>query len=104
MRHEMECHVEPIESDVDREALLAAEQAHLAVAGMGCPKCAHRVRNTLVAVPGVVAVEVDADRAVATVWYTAGKTDVNDLVRGVARASEGTHHDYMGVPIRSRFR
>lgn len=103
MRHAMNCHVDPIEAEASPEALRTAEQMYLAVAGMGCPNCAHRVRNAILAVPGVVDAEVDAKGAVAQVWYNSSETDVGQVVRGVTLASEGTHHDYMAVPIRRRF-
>lgn len=103
MRHEMDCHVEPMEREVDPAALERARRIYLAVAGMGCPNCAHRVRNSLLSVPGVVEARVEASRATAAVWYDPERASVQDLLAGVARAGQGSHHDYMAVPIHDRF-
>ncbi len=41
------CHVEPLDKPLDETALAKATAAYLAVWGMGCPRCALRVRNGL---------------------------------------------------------
>jgi hypothetical protein len=41
------CHVDLYEKEVRAEDLEKAQVAHLAVAGMGCPRCALRVQNGL---------------------------------------------------------
>lgn len=104
MRHETRCHVEAIEKKVDPEALRAAQQVHLAVAGMGCPNCALRVRNALLSLSGVVQAEVSAQTSLAEVWFDASGLTLDDLIDGVASASAGTHHDYLAVPLRRGFR
>lgn len=102
MRHDTPCHVEPLEPDPEPEALQAAEILFLAVAGMGCPNCANRVRNALLRSPGVVNAEVDHRASVAEVWVDAERLEPEPLCAAVARAGEGTHHEYVAVPIPRR--
>lgn len=102
MRHEADCHVDPLEADATPRDLETAIRIDLAVAGMGCPNCAARVRNGLLRGEGVLEAEVSHRTSLARVWYEADRTDPDGLCRAVARASEGTHHDYRAVPIASR--
>ncbi|MFQ5538456.1 MAG: heavy-metal-associated domain-containing protein [Gemmatimonadota bacterium] len=103
MRHEMDCGSEPVRARVDPAELRDARQVNLAVAGMGCANCANRVRNALLGVEDVLEAQVDASQAAATVWVQAEHANISTLIRAVAKAGEGTAHEYMAVPIRSAF-
>jgi hypothetical protein len=54
-----ECYVEPQYRDVTAAELEQAEMVVLHIQGMGCPHCATRVRNSLIALYGVADAVVD---------------------------------------------
>jgi copper chaperone CopZ len=100
MQHLTDCHVDPIAGRASADDRRNAEVQYLAVAGMGCPNCAHRVRNALLRAPGVVDVEVDLPGGLASVWFRGAETGVSDLVEVVAAAGRETQHTYLAVPVR----
>lgn len=105
MQHLTECHVEPIEGDAGAASLDGAVQHTLALAGLGCPNCANRVRNALLRTDGVLEAEIDLDAALGRVWCRPGSSlDETELVKAVAGASRGTHHRYLAVPLRRRLK
>lgn len=57
MNEKDNCHDDPLEKPLVKEALSKAMVAYLAVGGMGCPCCAMRVRNGLLGLDGVLLVE-----------------------------------------------
>lgn len=78
-------------------------QYTLALAGLGCPNCANRVRNALLRTRGVLEAEIDLHGATGRVWCLSDSpVTVTDLVKAVVGASRGTHHHYLAVPLRSR--
>lgn len=90
---EATCHVEPIEKTASVEDLRAAKTAILAIWGMGCPNCANRVRNSLLAREGVVSAEIDLERGFAFVGYLERQTNLRALVLAVSAAgNDGQHH------------
>lgn len=96
-----DCHVEPIERDsVDESVLQAADRVYLAVTDMGCPNCAHRVRNALLAVPGVLDASVHLAAGQAAVACRDDSVGVDDLVGAVEDASQGTRHRYTADVLR----
>lgn len=95
------CHVEPVErGDVDESELEEAAPIYLAVSDMGCPNCAHRVRNALLAVPGVLDAAVHLGAGQAAVACRGGSVGVDDLVGAVEDASQGTRHRYTADVLR----
>lgn len=94
-----QCQVDAVRTSVDPAELERSHTAFLAVSGMGCPTCAARVRNALVLTEGVVEAEVDHRYGVAAVSYLPELVAVDTLVRSVAAASIGTHHEYRALPI-----
>lgn len=103
MQHVTECHVEPLEGAAGSADLDEARQYTLALAGLGCPNCANRVRNALLRTPGVLEVEIDLHGATGRVWCLPDSPATEaDLVKAVVGASRGTHHRYLAVPLRSR--
>lgn len=94
------CHVEPVDHrPVDEEDLAQAASALLAVSDMGCPNCAHRVRNALLSVPGVFDADVELSSRMATVAYDGECTSVLALIHAVEHAGEGTRHAYRAVLV-----
>ena len=100
MQHTTHCHVEPIEGGASEAQRRSARVTHLGLAGMGCPNCAHRIRNALLRTPGVVDAEIDLQASLATVWHRPAEADTSDLVVAVANAARGTNHTYLAVPVR----
>lgn len=99
MQHVTDCHVDPVTGRASADARRDAETLYLGLAGLGCPNCANRVRNALLAVQGVVDVEIDLPAGLATVWRHPGEAEVPDLIFVVADAARGTHHRYLAVPL-----
>ena len=87
------CHVDPVEKSVDKTALQTADAAFLGVSGMGCPRCATRVRNGLVMQKGVIYVDVYLENGVAAVAYDPAEVTTDDLITAVAHSgNDGRHH------------
>jgi len=92
MEHE-NCHVEPVEKPLDEAALSNAMAAYLNVSGMGCPRCATRVRNGLLSVDGVLLADVFLEQNVAAAAYDPQRVSPSDLVNAVANSgNDGRHH------------
>lgn len=89
------CYVEPIYKNMAAvEELQKADKATLIVWGMGCPNCATRVRNSLLALEGVYGVDVYLNMAIAEVSYDREKTAPKELLAAVARAGNDGRHEY----------
>jgi copper chaperone CopZ len=89
------CYVEPIyKNSVNGDELRNADNALLAVWGMGCENCATRVRNSLLSVDGVLGVDVYLNMALAEVRYTGKKVSIMKLVDAVSRAGNDGRHEY----------
>ena len=89
------CYVEPIYKTTSSAAQIQkAENAILAVWGMGCENCATRVRNSLLSLEGVYGVDVYLNMALAEVSYDREKLTANELVSAVARAGNDGRHEY----------
>lgn len=94
MSEQKNCHVDPIEKPLDRDALSVATVAYLAVGGMGCPRCAMRVRNGLLSLDGVLLAEVHLEQGVAATAYDTNRVHPNELLWAVAAAGNDNHHNY----------
>ncbi len=88
------CHVEPIEKPFREEDLEGAEVAYLRVLGMGCPRCATRVRNGLLSQQGVKLADVFLEHGVAAVAFDPAAVSVEDLEAAVASAGNDSRHHY----------
>jgi len=92
MEHE-NCHVEAVEKPLEEAALATAMAAYLSVSGMGCPRCATRVRNGLLTLEGVLVADVFLERGVAAAAYDPQRVAPDDLVNAVADSgNDGRHH------------
>lgn len=99
MQHATESGVVPTAPRVRSLVLCGASSIDLAIAGMDCPSCANRIRNALLAHPGVVDVAADVPAALLRVWYEAAKVSVREISAVVAVVGEGTQHQYLAVPV-----
>lgn len=88
------CQVEPVTKTVSDDEARDTSTALLGVMGMGCPRCAIRVRNSLVSLDGVVEAVVDHVTGTAHVAYHPERTSANALVGAVARAGNDGRHRY----------
>jgi len=87
------CHVDPVEKPLDEDALATAMAAYLKVGGMGCPRCATRVRNGLLSLDGVLLAEVLLEQNIAAAAYDPQRVSPTDLVQAVANSgNDGRHH------------
>lgn len=93
MTHDQNCHVDPVEKPLDKQALESAQAAILGVAGMGCPTCAMRVRNGLLQLDGVLLTQIFLEQGVAAVAFDDGRIAADALVAAVGAAgNDGRHH------------
>ena len=97
-KHE-NCHVEPLEKPLDRTMLSSAMAAYLAVWGMGCPRCAMRVRNGLLSLKDVLFAEVILEQGIAVVAYDPERVTPNDLLVAVESAGNDGRHHYMAKVV-----
>ena len=88
------CHVDPVEKPVDREAIQSAVVAYLQVTGMGCPNCAARVYNSLLCLEGVLAADVELEHGLAAAAFDPERVTAEGLILAVAGAGNDGHHHY----------
>ncbi len=88
------CHVEPLEKPVDQAALANATAVYLAVWGMGCPRCAMRVRNGLLSLEHVLFADVFLEKGLAITAYNPEQVSTDDLMIAVAMAGNDGRHNY----------
>jgi copper chaperone CopZ len=88
------CYVEPIYKTASADQIQKADNATLAVWGMGCENCVTRVRNSLLSLDGVYGVDVFLNMALAEVRYDSKKLSPNVLVNAVSSAGNDGHHQY----------
>ena len=95
------CHVEPIQKVTTIDELQSLTTVGLAIWGMGCVNCATRVRNALLALTGVVEVDVDHATGFASVEYSQNLVSLPALLQAVAQAGDGEHHKYIAMLLDS---
>jgi copper chaperone CopZ len=88
------CYVEPIYKNTPADQIQKAENATMAVWGMGCENCVTRVRNSLLALDGVYGVDVFLNMALAEVRYDSKKVSADALVKAVTGAGNDGRHNY----------
>jgi copper chaperone CopZ len=88
------CNVEPLDKPLDESALSTAVIAYLAVGGMGCPRCATRVRDGLLKLDGVLFVEVQLEDGIAAAAYEPNRVNSNDLLFAIVGAGNDGNHNY----------
>jgi copper chaperone CopZ len=88
------CHVDPIQKEPSSEELASNEATSLAIRGMGCPNCAMRVRNSLLALEGVSTAYVDHAIGLANVMFNPNMASIADIVKAVSDAGGDGRHEY----------
>ena len=91
------CSVEPAVKEASDEERSHIVDAWLLVWGMGCPNCAARVRNSLLARSGVVRAEVNHLTGSAHVFYNPKMVTEHALTMAVAQAGGDGRHEYGAV-------
>ncbi|MCX6078694.1 MAG: heavy metal-associated domain-containing protein [Chloroflexi bacterium] len=91
------CHVEPTQKIIASDERKNLTTVGLAVWGMGCPHCATRVRNGLLALTGVVEADVDHTTGFAFVEYSQDLVSMPDLLQAIAQAGGDNRHRYVGM-------
>ncbi len=93
------CYVAPNQKTATTEELSEAASVWLAVFGMGCPNCANRVRNSLLALDGVLDVSVSHVAGMAEIFFKQDAVRVPDLIAAVAQAGKDGRHEYWAVAL-----
>ena len=88
------CNVDPIYKTASADQIQKADNATLAVWGMGCENCVTRVRNSLLSLDGVYGVDVFLNMAMAEVRYDSKKISADVLVNAVSSAGNDGRHNY----------
>jgi copper chaperone CopZ len=91
------CHVEPIQKETMPDERKDLTSVDLAVWGMGCPNCAARVRNSLLALTGVVEADVDHTTGIVFVEYSPELVSMPSLLQAVAQAGNDGRHKYVAM-------
>lgn len=87
------CRLEPTSKAGSAQELATSKTAMLLIWGMGCPTCAMRVRNALLAMDGVLTVEIALDQGVALIRFDPDRVAAETLPDVLASVQEG-HHRY----------
>ena len=93
------CHVELIQKIATLEERQATAVILLGVEGMGCPNCAARVRNGLLALNGVTEAEVDHFTGTALVEFNPDLVTIRALCEAVAGAGNDGRHRYRAFSL-----
>ncbi len=67
--------------------------------GMGCPACARLVRNSVMALEGVIVAEVDCFTGIAHITFNPMQTSSDTLVDAAARAGNRKEHRYIVLDV-----
>lgn len=94
-----DCYVAPLNKTVDPSSIADGAEARLALAGLGCPNCAARVRNALLALDGVIAVDVSLESQRAVAIYDPTRTIPDQLVEAVHRSGAASRHAYRAAIV-----
>jgi len=89
-----DCRVEPIQKVASVDEQQQSELALLAVWGMGCPNCADRVRNSVLALYGVTDASVDHAAGLAQVSYNPALVKIYSLISAIRGAGRDGQHSY----------
>jgi copper chaperone CopZ len=92
----MKCYVEPLTKTATPDEKKNLAVIGLIVWGMGCKNCAARVRNSLIALKGVVDADVEHTTGFAFVEYNPDLVGMPSLLDAVAKAGDN-HHKYIAM-------
>ncbi|MBE2201371.1 MAG: cation transporter [Anaerolinea sp.] len=88
------CEVKPQHKKTTAEEYQKTRLAMLVVTGMGCPNCAARVNNSLIALYGVTDVKVNHVIGSAQVTFNPDLVVFPALIEAVAQAGNDGQHAY----------
>ena len=91
------CYVEPAQKTIAADEKQNLATINLTVWGMGCPNCAARVRNGLLALKGVVDADVDHITGAAIVEINSQMVAPADLINAVFQAGQASRHEYSAM-------
>ena len=91
------CQIDPIQKTATAEEQQVVTTALLAVWGLDCTNCVVRVRNSLLALYGVVDVDIAFELGTAEVLFNPRLTNIPALVNTVSKASSDWEHRYFAV-------
>lgn len=94
MSEHKDCYVEPLEKPLNEAAIDNAKAAYLAVWGMGCSRCAMRVRNGLLRLEHILFAEAFLEKGLAIAAYDPQGASTDDLITAVAKAGNDSRHNY----------
>jgi copper chaperone CopZ len=89
------CHVVPVRKLTPPAERNNLTTVSLTIWGMGCPNCANRVRNSLLALNGVVEAEVNHTTGFACVEYNQALVSESSLLQAVSQAGSDGRHNYL---------
>lgn len=89
-----DCHEAPVAVEAAPQAGGAQALLSLEVSGMGCPACAARVRNALVAVRGVIGAYVRLEAGRGSVIYDPRRAYPLRLLEAIEREGRRSRHAY----------
>jgi|ThiBiot_300_plan_2_1041538.scaffolds.fasta_scaffold00600_6 copper chaperone CopZ len=97
-----DCYVAPLDKAIDPGPIADGAEARLHLAGLGCTNCVTRVRNALLAVDGVIAVDVSLQPQRAVAIYDPSRTLPDLLIEAVLRSGAASHHAYRAAIVEVR--
>jgi copper chaperone CopZ len=96
MNQSRSCHVEVFKKQSSPDELANVHSAVLDVRGMGCPRCAQRVQNSLLKVRGIVNADVDHQSGIALVRFNPTMLSPDEMLQAVEAAGGDGKHEYAG--------
>lgn len=102
MNEKDDCYVEAFEKKIDPAALKNATYTSLAIAGMGCPRCAMRVRNGLLSIEGVLSADVNHETGRAVVAYKPQSVSIEKLFLAVEQSGNDGRHNYTAILLENK--
>ncbi len=89
-----DCYVEAFEKIIDETALENATYTSLAIGGMGCFRCATRVRNGLLNLEGVFTADVNHETGRAHIAHSPRSVSMENLIFAIEQSGNDGRHIY----------
>jgi copper chaperone CopZ len=94
------CNVEPVPAKHAVQSKGPFALVEMAILNVDCPACAARVKHALLAVPGVLDVDVQFETGVGNVLYDPMRTYSERLADVVFKTGRASHHEYLATVTR----
>lgn len=82
-----------------RTAMWDLSAIRLRIDGIGCKHCAERLREGLVACPGVTAARVELGSTAAAVVFDPSRLSVEQIMELIERIGNASGHGYTAAPV-----